>query len=271
MKAVLGIDAAWTKTNPSGVALIRQDEESRWQFVAVAPSYESFIELSQCISVDWDKKPSGGIPEPGKLLEAAKSLLQGGEVTIVSVDMPLSHSPITKRRICDKLISRKFGSRKCGTHSPCKERPGAISDDLRESLEELGYKLCVSGRGNRMNNRETIEVYPHTALLYLLNLSCRLPYKVTKSTKYWPCKDSDERKELLVAKFREIEAGLRKEIGGIPDGWLRMSPYRESFNYLKRYEDALDALICTWVGARYIMGRAVAYGDAAAAIWVPCI
>jgi predicted RNase H-like nuclease len=38
---------------------------------------------------------------------------------------------------------------------------------------------------------------------------------------------------------------------------------------LKRYEDALDALVCAWVGAKYLLGEAVAYGDGTAAIWVP--
>ena len=38
MAAVLGIDAAWTTTNPSGVALVALVGE-RWRCVALAPSY----------------------------------------------------------------------------------------------------------------------------------------------------------------------------------------------------------------------------------------
>jgi predicted RNase H-like nuclease len=38
---------------------------------------------------------------------------------------------------------------------------------------------------------------------------------------------------------------------------------------LKRYEDSLDALVCAWVGAKYLEGEAVAYGDHTAAIWIP--
>jgi hypothetical protein len=38
---------------------------------------------------------------------------------------------------------------------------------------------------------------------------------------------------------------------------------------LKRYEDALDALISAWVGVEFINGRAIPYGDDAAAVWVP--
>ncbi len=37
----------------------------------------------------------------------------------------------------------------------------------------------------------------------------------------------------------------------------------------KRHEDALDALVCAWVGARDVEGRATPYGDETAAIWCP--
>jgi predicted RNase H-like nuclease len=42
-----------------------------------------------------------------------------------------------------------------------------------------------------------------------------------------------------------------------------------SLAHLKRYEDALDALVCAWVGVCALNGSARAYGDDAAAIWVP--
>jgi predicted RNase H-like nuclease len=42
-----------------------------------------------------------------------------------------------------------------------------------------------------------------------------------------------------------------------------------SFSALKRYEDALDALICGWVGVEYLAGRAVPLGNEDAAIWCP--
>ncbi len=42
-----------------------------------------------------------------------------------------------------------------------------------------------------------------------------------------------------------------------------------SFNSLKRYEDALDALVSAWVGIQHIEKRSHAYGDQLAAIWVP--
>lgn len=42
-----------------------------------------------------------------------------------------------------------------------------------------------------------------------------------------------------------------------------------SLAFLKGYEDVLDSLVCTLSGWAYATGRATAYGDQDAAIWVP--
>ena len=41
-RAVLGLDAAWTETEPSGVALAIE-AETGWRLVAVEASYEAFL------------------------------------------------------------------------------------------------------------------------------------------------------------------------------------------------------------------------------------
>lgn len=38
---------------------------------------------------------------------------------------------------------------------------------------------------------------------------------------------------------------------------------------LKRYEDALDALLCAWTGIGYLAGEVGAYGDASTPVWAP--
>ena len=43
MRALLGIDAAWTEVQPSGVALV-VDEGAGWQLVKVAASYRAFTD-----------------------------------------------------------------------------------------------------------------------------------------------------------------------------------------------------------------------------------
>jgi len=76
MRSVLGIDAAWTLTQPSGVALAVEDAGG-WRLAAVAASYEDFV---------------------------------------AAVDMPLVLLPIPRRRAACDAVSRAYGSRACGTH-----------------------------------------------------------------------------------------------------------------------------------------------------------
>ena len=265
--AVLGIDAAWSARNPSGVALIKAKDDGRWEFVDVAPSYDSFINLADGIPIDWRARLTGGglTARINQLLTTATELLGGERVTVIAVDMPLSQEPIQGRRAADDAISKEFGGRGCGTHSPTVLGSG-IADELCQILADLGYPLAVNRADNAaLEYPASIEVYPHPALLCLLNRNCRLPYKVSKSRRYWPGTTAGERVGNLLARFRQIHAGLTRVIDGIPD----FLPADGSLNSLKRYEDALDALVCAWVGARYLAGCATAYGDHTAAIWVP--
>ena len=113
-----------------------------WECIAIAPSYPAFISLAGEDAVgwahpdNWGNPVRGGVPEPALLLEAAE-LLSGEPVSVVSVDMPLSNTPITGRRECDNVVSRNFGGKGCGTHSPINGRPGEISVQLRELLAGL--------------------------------------------------------------------------------------------------------------------------------------
>lgn len=92
-----------------------------------------------------------------------------------------------------------------------------------------------------------VEVYPHPALLTLTGADYRLPYKVSKSRRYWPGSSPADRKNNLVQVFETILAALKGDIGDIalelpdPAGVVSLSG-------LKRYEDTLDALVCAWVG-----------------------
>lgn len=261
---MLGIDAAWTDHSPSGVALIRAGRNGLWKFVALAPSYDSFVELAAGNPVQWREPTATPCSDPQEILGAAERLLGGERVTVVSVDMPLSNVDITGRREADNDVSREFGARGCGTHSPNRDRPGKVSRDFHQSLSRLGYRLAVTKPGADT----LIEVYPAPALLCLLGCEYRVPYKVARSLKYWPDAGREERIERLIRKFRCIHQGLSEVIDEIP-AFLPQSPYSGTLSSLKRYEDALDSLICAWVGARYLEGRAKPFGNNDAAIWVP--
>ena len=263
---VLGIDAAWTAHQPSGVALV-QRKGSHWQCKALAPSYDSFLALASGRPQDPATKARGSEPDPEALLQASQQLT-GQPVSCVSVDMPLATTTIKGRRAADNVVSSRFGTRGCAVHSPSVERPGAIADRLRGNLATLGCNLHTTS-GNR-KFPALIEVYPHVALLALLGRDYRVPYKVSRSLQYWKSEQLSpaERIARLLQEFLAIRAGLDQHIKAIP---LIIPELREvkTLASLKPIEDMLDALVCAWVGIEHLQGRTSELGDSSAAIWVP--
>ncbi len=263
---VLGIDAAWTVHQPSGIALL-QNTATGWSCLAVAPSYEAFI--AQASGQPWDpeQKATGSRPDPTALLKASKQLA-GAEVSWVSVDMPLATTPITSRRAADTAISSRFGPKGCAVHSPSAERPGAIADQLRADFSTHGYPLHTNV--DEHSAPALIECYPHVALLALLKRNYRVPYKVSRSGKYWKAENlaPSERIERLLKQFQAIKAGLNKHISSIPD-FIPAPSDVSTLASLKPFEDMLDGLICDWIGIEHLEGRTVGLGDDTAAIWVP--
>lgn len=265
--AILGVDAAWTGGGASGVALLETRAEG-WRTVALAPSYSAYLALAQGVAVDWRARAGGAAPEPAKLLRAAERLLADGRVGLVAVDMPVANVAVNARRPADDAISRAFGARGCAVHSPGKDRPGAVGRALTQGFRAAGFEIATA-KTPCGTPRRLLEVYPHPALVQLLNADYRVAYKVAKARKYWPDKPIEERASLLLEQFARILAALSAEIDGIEIP-LPAPGRVESLSSLKPFEDAIDALVCAWVGVRYCAGHARAYGDSTAAVWVPC-
>jgi predicted RNase H-like nuclease len=257
---VLGIDAAWTATRPSGVALAVR-RTGRWTLCAVSPSYAHFLALARGDAPDG--VPTGTVPDVAALLDAAQ-MLAGTPVTLVAIDMPLAHAPIVARRPSDDAIARAFGAWHCATHSPNADRPGALSDALRADFAAAGYPLRT--RDARAGG--LIEVYPHPALVRLAGGSRRLPYKAGNSAKYWPGEPLAVRRGLLHAQWQRIAALLATRFDGVADHLPPLAD-RPSGVEAKAHEDMLDAIVCAWVGVTALEGAADAYGDDGSAIWVP--
>ena len=266
MAYILGIDAAWTETEPSGVALIEFDDHVS-KVICVAPSYQQFVRAGQGTPIDWNLHKIGGSPPNiAELLGAARNL--GTEsVQLIAFDIPLARTAITSRRASDKAVSKAFGSKGCSTHSPSTTRPGPISDDLLQQLGDAGLPLETCLRVPDDAPR-AIEVYPHPALLTLLKRDYRIPYKVSKTTKYWKGESIERRKALLLNEFGDIYRSLEVDLGAL-SFCLPRTEEVATMSQLKRFEDALDALVCAWVGIQHLLGQTTPYGDHNSAIWIP--
>ncbi len=248
-KVVLGIDAAWTERNPSGLAVAVRNADG-WTLSGVFGSYAAFTgQTAQA---------------QGALLIPAAIAIAGAPPDLVAVDMPLSLQPIEGRREADNAVSRTFGGRKCGTHSPGKDRPGAIGRQLQADLAAAGYLLAT----DVVVPPCTIEVYPHPALLALTGARERLPYKAQKTGNYWPGASPTERRAQLMDVWSTLVLSLEERIGGVAKALPLPGPASRGAE-LKSFEDKLDAVVCAWVGIETLEGRTTAYGDKDAAIWIP--
>ncbi len=91
-----------------------------------------------------------------------------------------------------------------------------------------------------------------------------------KAGDYWPAVAPLDRRAKLLQAWQEIHNALTLTISGtglpLPASEL-VGQCRTS--ELKRYEDALDALVCAWVGTMYLQGLCAPFGDGTAAIWTP--
>jgi predicted RNase H-like nuclease len=110
--------------------------------------------------------------------------------------------------------------------------------------------------------------YPHPALIELAAANRRLPYKLSKIGKYWPGAVPGARRENLIKVWAEIIALLDARVQGAAKALPLPVLAARGFE-LKAFEDALDAVVCAWVGACVMDRKASAFGDDESAIWIP--
>jgi predicted RNase H-like nuclease len=267
MAIVLGIDAAWTVTQPSGIALLRSrggdvsSVSSRnaptWDCLAIAPSYASFLART----VNWGARPVGGPPDCAAL-HAACIAIAGAPPDVIAIDMPLATRPITARRAADNAIASAYATRGLGAHSPSPERPGPLADVMRLEFGRLGYRVAGTTTAPATPG-VLIEVFPHASAITLIAADYRVPYKLGRVTQYWPEHSAVARRRALLAQWTK----LRRALAGSIDGGTLRVPRVGPLAQLKRFEDALDALLCAWTATEYLAGRLRAHGDASAAVW----
>lgn len=198
------------------------------------------------------------------LLQTLCESFKGSSVDLIAIDMPLSHDRISGRRTSDNAISSAYGARKCSTHSPNTERPGVMGVLFQDALRRSGFELCTT----TLVTPCVIEVYPHPAIVELLQASERLPYKVSRMRKYWPHLSSRDRRINILQVWARIIAGLEERIAGVAEN-LPLPSVEVSAKVLKSFEDSLDAVVCAWVGVCCLEKSAQAFGDELSAIWVP--
>lgn len=83
-------------------------------------------------------------------------------------------------------------------------------------------------------------MFPHIALLTLLGATYRIPYRIARAAKYWPSLSPSDRRAKILSEWHRIRDALSRTVGSIA---VKL-PEAGTDGNLKRYEDALDALVC---------------------------
>lgn len=264
MPHILGIDAAWTSHNPSGVSLVRHVPGKLLQVVKLARSYYEFLERD---TPDWDHPPTPSPPLLTDVLHHCRA--RGYDVQVVALDIPLAPKPVRGYREADRALTRAYSRRGASVHSPTPARPGIISDTLYQQLTALGFRWA--GARAVVGGPSFIEVYPHAAIIELFGYAYRLPYKVQKRAQYWKEDSSEVRYQKAIGKLMELRRHLDRCLVHAPGVFLPAldAAHRYSSAFLKGYEDVLDSMVSALAGYAYGRGRATAYGDDKGAIWVP--
>ena len=172
---------------------------------------------------------------------------QEGYVQGVAIDAPLIITNQSGQRSCERELSRVYGGRWASCHaSNLTLYPNPTSSTLSRRLQEKGFKHLISPNRGRWQ----LECYPHPAIIEIFGLSKRLPYKKGR-----------------VAEKKQGQANLAKHIKSLEESQIlriKIENSAEQFlsekrifsnngMMLKKNEDALDSILCAYIGALYAM------------------
>lgn len=256
-KYILGIDAAWTHKEPSGVSLLRCSPFSPPELIRAGRSYKEFCTGK----IEWRDTPKGSLPDFREMLNSLEE-----QIDIIALDIPTSPEPISGRRHADNMISSKYGKFGASTHTPNIYRPGKISTDVFEQLTDLGFKWAYEN----IEEPSFIEVYPHVAIIELFGFQYRFPYKVSKKHKYWPEASPEIRNRNIISNLQGLKSLLQSEVKNIDSFLVDLDQEKQyPTRFLKGYEDLLDSIISALTGYYYATRDVIAYGNDKGTIWVP--
>ena len=253
MRTVLGIDAAWTPHNPSGVAMV-EETEGGWRVIAVEPSYRRFVALAGGPRIETG---TDARPDVAALLEACQRLT-GRRPDMVALDMPLSRRPIVGRRspterfrgptaLANARRIRRAGfdrEKSATSFARISKRPLPPLDGSAAVVEPAGPHRSLSASRACRTDRSfgAAEIQDRQIGNYGANST---PPSARRGFSRWGA----------------IVAALEAEVAGVEARLPKVAPDARGAA-LKAFEDALDAVVCAWVGIRVLEGRAKAYGDA---------
>jgi predicted RNase H-like nuclease len=236
--SMIGIDLAWGSRARSGVAVL--DGEGRLLLV------ESVIADSE-------------------LDQALKPWLAGP--CVVGLDAPLIVTNPTGRRPCEALLTKAFAAQHAGCY-PSNTGLAAFADGGRAAAFARRHALTVDATVPAADGqRRALEVYPHSTIVALFELSRVLAYKVR------PHRSVESRRSELL-RLVDLLATLADPTGaleGYPpllDPHAKLAGLRSGVEAaatsaaLRRQEDPVDAVVCAYAALLFTHHLTLVIGDA---------
>lgn len=163
---------------------------------------------------------------------------------VVAVDAPLVICNPFGQRPCETMVGQKYGARHASCHtSNLQLYPNASSVQLASNLMKAGF---VHAPDASSSPRVMLEVYPHAALVALFDLPKIIKYKTGRIAQ----KQAGLRElQRYIANLAYLNPPLQaSEVG---TQLLTIDPTGLRGSALKQLEDALDAVVCAYVGFSY--------------------
>ena len=229
---VIGVDLAWGARNCSGVCVVEEGQ----------------VLDSACLRSDDEIE--------------AWNRARASDDLLVAFDAPLIVKNRRGRRACESVIASAFATEHAG---PYPANLTLLRGEVRAHrlARRLGLSVAPSAL-HRRPLRAAIEVYPHPALVVLLDRVERLPYKAKQG------RPLDVRYAAMCELVRGLESFKRFD----PPLDVTTSPRWASLvatchaggsqAVMKRLEDELDAYVCAYIGWHHLAWagqRSLTVGD----------
>lgn len=232
----VGVDLAWGRRSPTGVAAV--DDAGTLVHVGVATGDDDLLAQLRPF-VDGDCR--------------------------VAVDAPLVVTNPTGNRPCEAALNRDFRRFDAGTH-PANTGLAWFADGGRGAwlCARLGLDIVADHHPGSASRRTAMEVYPHAASVALFDLPTTLKYKQK------PRRDV----ESLKSELLRLMGFLEELAAADPPLELSSSPLWTALKgsvtqatrkcELRRAEDPVDAVLCAYIArfAELRPGDVTVYGDA---------
>jgi predicted RNase H-like nuclease len=222
----IGIDLAWSRRNPSGIAIIEAQKDSA-DFVHGTATLMENEEI-----IDYIKTHAGDSP------------------AFIAIDASLVVNNTSGERKAETEMKKMFASYHAVPYPSNRALfqrlyGGLWGEEIAGILEEIGFRHDPYIK-RKEHARKFFEVFPHSAMVVIFQLKEILKYKAKKGRSYSLSWQEFETYQSLLKILESQKPSLH-----LPRHILETNVRDLKGKALKQYEDLLDAIFCAYIAFYY--------------------